>query len=136
MSILLSIQCLLSGPWVISMCQWGIVMLNSVALFSFFFTEKDIILHIQSHVFIYLFTCCNHGCFQTSYKCVKARGSIHGEHTTFYFFFFFFLLGFYSTTAPEGIKISRVSDTAEEFLRHICILTLNLVLLKYQTILI
>lgn len=50
--------------------------------------------------------------------------------------FFFFLLGFYSTTAPEGIKISRVSDTAEEFLRHICILTLNLVLLKYQTILI
>lgn len=130
MSIPLSIQCLLPGPWVISMCQWGIVMLNNAALFPFF-SEKDIILHIQSQVFIYLFTCCNHGCFQTSYKCVKARGSSHGEHTTFFFF-----LGFYSTMAPEGIKISRVRDTAEEFLRHICILTLNLVLLKYQTILI
>ena len=37
---LLSIQCLLSGPWVISMCQWRIVMLNSAALFSFFLLRK------------------------------------------------------------------------------------------------
>ena len=53
----------------------------------FFFTEKDIILHIQSPVclFIYLFTFCNHGCFQTSYKCIKAKGSIRGKCTIFFF---------------------------------------------------
>lgn len=80
------------------MCQWGIVMLKSGG----FFAEKDIILHIQSpvYLFIYLFTFCNHGCFQTSYKCIKAGGSIQGKCTIFFFFF----LGFYSTTAPEGKK--------------------------------
>lgn len=99
-----------------------------------FFAEKDIILHIQSpvYLFIYLFTFCNHGCFQTSYKCIKAGGSIQGKCTIFFFFS-------WVSTPPvlqKEKKASRVSDTAEDFLRGVCMLILCLVLPKYQAILV
>ena len=53
---LLSIQCLLPGPWVISMCQWGIVMLNNAALFSFFSWERYYPTYTKPsvHLFIYM----------------------------------------------------------------------------------